>query len=147
MKTYLVTGGAGFIGNSFVREGVAQGNTIVNLDKLTYAGNLDSLKEVSENPLHRFVHGDIGDRKVVGGFEYSYSPTGKVVGRVGTGLSDDLRSDMAANPERYLGRVAMVAGTKYRSGVGRTLSFKGWHPEKGGIGGYTHKELKPAVSK
>jgi bifunctional non-homologous end joining protein LigD len=88
-----------------------------------------------------------GTRRVVGGFYYSDTPGGKIVGRVGTGLNDALRRDMAVNPNKYRGRVAMVAGSRYASGVGRTLSFKGWHPEKGAVGGYTQHELKPAVSK
>ena len=62
----LVTGGAGFIGGCFVRQGIADGNVrVVNLDKLTYAGNLDSLREVEDNPRYTFVHGDITDRETV----------------------------------------------------------------------------------
>jgi dTDP-glucose 4,6-dehydratase len=66
MQTILVTGGAGFIGSCFVRMAVARGDTtVVNLDKLTYAGNLDSLAEIEGNPRHVFVHGDISDRALV----------------------------------------------------------------------------------
>ena len=66
VDTILVTGGAGFIGGCFVRQGIADGNVrIVNLDKLTYAGNLDSLREVEDNPRYTFVHGDITDRETV----------------------------------------------------------------------------------
>ncbi|MBS0209861.1 MAG: dTDP-glucose 4,6-dehydratase [Planctomycetes bacterium] len=62
MSTILVTGGAGFIGGNFVRQWLAEeSDAIVNLDKLTYAGNLDSLADVGQNPRHRFVEGDIGD--------------------------------------------------------------------------------------
>jgi dTDP-glucose 4,6-dehydratase len=64
--TLLVTGGAGFIGSYFVRWALAGGATqIVNLDKLTYAGNLDSLGPDLDNPLHSFVGGDIADRSLV----------------------------------------------------------------------------------
>ncbi|HEX7325128.1 MAG TPA: dTDP-glucose 4,6-dehydratase [Rhodanobacteraceae bacterium] len=66
MTTLLVTGGAGFIGGNFVLQAVADGLTVVNLDKLTYAGNLDTLKPLDGNPRHVFVHGDIGDRALVG---------------------------------------------------------------------------------
>jgi len=67
MNTILVTGGAGFIGCNFVRQWIAEEKTrLVNLDKLTYAGNLDSLAEVIESPLHVFVEGDIGDGPLVG---------------------------------------------------------------------------------
>ena len=65
MQTWLVTGGAGFIGGNFVLEAVARGVRIVNLDALTYAGNLDTLSSLDGNPAHAFVHGDIGDRALV----------------------------------------------------------------------------------
>jgi dTDP-glucose 4,6-dehydratase len=66
MDTILVTGGAGFIGGCFVRMQLAGGDLrIVNLDKLTYAGNLDSLQAVENNPNHVFVQGDIGDYELV----------------------------------------------------------------------------------
>ena len=60
--TILVTGGAGFIGGCFVRKTIAEKKArVVNLDKLTYAGNLDSLLEVRDRPEHVFVQGDIAD--------------------------------------------------------------------------------------
>ena len=65
MKTWLVTGGAGFIGGNFVLEAVQQGVKVVNLDALTYAGNLDTLSSLRGNPAHVFVHGDIGDPALV----------------------------------------------------------------------------------
>ena len=65
MPTWLVTGGAGFIGGNFVLRAVAQGVKVVNLDALTYAGNLDTLASIKDNPLHVFAHGDIGDRSLV----------------------------------------------------------------------------------
>lgn len=64
--TWLVTGGAGFIGGCFVRLAVGEGTArVVNLDALTYAGNLDSLEPVAGNPNHTFVHGGIADRELV----------------------------------------------------------------------------------
>ena len=65
MPTWLVTGGAGFIGGNFVLRAIASGVKVVNLDALTYAGNLDTLASVQDNPLHVFVEGDIGDRALV----------------------------------------------------------------------------------
>lgn len=66
MRTILVTGGAGFIGSCFVRLAVARGDTrVVNLDKLTYAGNLDSLAEALHGPRHTFIQGDVCDRRLV----------------------------------------------------------------------------------
>ncbi|MGF6351073.1 dTDP-glucose 4,6-dehydratase [Variovorax sp. W2I14] len=58
----LVTGGAGFIGANFVLDWIAQSDEpVVNLDKLTYAGNLETLASLKDNPKHIFVQGDIGD--------------------------------------------------------------------------------------
>jgi len=65
-NTVLVTGGAGFIGSNFVLAWVKQGlGTVVNLDKLTYAGNLDNLVSLVHSAHHVFVHGDIGDQHLV----------------------------------------------------------------------------------
>lgn len=62
----LVTGGAGFIGSNFVLDWLAQsGEAIVNLDKLTYAGNLENLASLQDNPNHIFVPGDLGDGALV----------------------------------------------------------------------------------
>lgn len=65
MPTWLVTGGAGFIGGNFVLDAVSRGIKVVNLDALTYAGNMDTLASLEGNPTHVFVHGDIGDGPLV----------------------------------------------------------------------------------
>jgi dTDP-glucose 4,6-dehydratase len=65
---FLVTGGAGFIGSAFIRllfKNPAGFTSLVNLDKLTYAGNLENLASVSDHPRYRFVHGDICDAELV----------------------------------------------------------------------------------
>jgi dTDP-glucose 4,6-dehydratase len=66
-KTVLVTGGAGFIGSHFVRILLRRHKQtrVVNLDKLTYAGNLDNLSDVQEDPRYEFVMGDVRDRDLV----------------------------------------------------------------------------------
>src|SRR3989338_6707349 len=63
----LVTGGAGFIGSNFIRYMLAKypSYEIVNFDKLTYAGNLDNLKDVEQHKRYRFIKGDICDAKLV----------------------------------------------------------------------------------
>jgi dTDP-glucose 4,6-dehydratase len=63
----LVTGGAGFIGSAFIRQVIAEDRDakVVCFDKLTYAGNLDNLAAVSDDPRYHFVHGDICDREAV----------------------------------------------------------------------------------
>jgi len=66
-KTLLVTGGAGFIGSNFIHH-IAENHTgyrIINLDKLTYAGNLENLRDMEGNPNYEFIKGDIADRKLV----------------------------------------------------------------------------------
>ena len=71
----LITGGAGFIGSNFVLDWLAQSDeTIVNLDKLTYAGNLQNLASLTEDPRHIFVPGDIGDIKLVAQLLTQYQP-------------------------------------------------------------------------
>lgn len=66
MQTIIVTGGAGFIGSNFIRIALQASDThIINLDKLTYAGNLDSLRDVADNPRYSFVQGDICDAELV----------------------------------------------------------------------------------
>ncbi len=61
----LITGGAGFIGSNFVIHAISTGQPVVNLDKLTYAGNLENLASLTGNPLYTFVHGDICDAALV----------------------------------------------------------------------------------
>jgi dTDP-glucose 4,6-dehydratase len=72
----LVTGGAGFIGGNFVLDWLANPNAeeIVNLDKLTYAGNLTTLNSLEKDSRHVFVHGDIGDKELVAKLLQQYQP-------------------------------------------------------------------------
>ena len=65
MSLILISGGAGFIGANFVHHALSMGARIINLDALTYAGNLDSLHDADANPNYRFVKGDIGDSALV----------------------------------------------------------------------------------
>ena len=76
MKRYLVTGGAGFIGTNFVYYMLKKHPDIqiVNLDKLTYAGNLENLKGIEKDPRHVFVQGDICDAALVRSLLEKYDP-------------------------------------------------------------------------
>lgn len=76
-KTILVTGGAGFIGSEVVRQYVNETDvTVVNVDKLTYAGNLESLESVASDPRYRFERVDICDAKEVQRLFDEYQPDG-----------------------------------------------------------------------
>jgi dTDP-glucose 4,6-dehydratase len=74
MSTLLVTGGAGFIGGNFVHRAVAAGHRVINLDKLTYAGNLATLAGLRDHADHRFVQGDIGDHALVSALLAEHRP-------------------------------------------------------------------------
>jgi dTDP-glucose 4,6-dehydratase len=77
LQTLLVTGGAGFIGSCFVRRAIDRGDVrIINLDRLTYAGNLDSVPPESDR--HVFVQGDIGDRTLVRNLLQQHQPAAVV---------------------------------------------------------------------
>lgn len=78
MKTLLVTGGAGFIGANFVLKALEDGLKVINLDKLTYAGNLDTLRSVEAHPRHIFVQGDIGDHQLIPGLLSEHAIDGVV---------------------------------------------------------------------
>src|SRR5688572_10926972 len=71
----FVTGGAGFIGSNFVLDWIASERTpIVNLDRLTYAGNPDNLASLKDDSRHHFVQGDICDRALVGKLLHEHRP-------------------------------------------------------------------------
>ena len=74
-KTILVTGGAGFIGSNFVLQWIErEGTPVVNLDKLTYAGNPRNLQRVSSDPRYHFVQGDVCDRELLGELLQRHEP-------------------------------------------------------------------------
>jgi dTDP-glucose 4,6-dehydratase len=73
-KTLLVTGGAGFIGSCFVIARVKVGDTVINLDKLTYSGNLENLSEIKDCTNYHFVQGDIGNEELVRDLLLRFTP-------------------------------------------------------------------------
>ena len=72
MKTYLVTGGCGFIGSNFIIQELQKGNKIINLDSMSYAANKHNLKGCEANPDYIFVEGDICDQTLVGSILKKY---------------------------------------------------------------------------
>jgi len=75
LKPIIVTGGAGFIGSNFILQWLAgEQSPVINLDKLTYAGNLANLESVSTDVRYQFVHGDIADRKLVASLLEAHQP-------------------------------------------------------------------------
>src|ERR1700676_5718874 len=72
--TILVTGGAGFIGSNFVLQRIAAGDRVVNLDKLTYAGNLGNLASVKDHPGYSFVQGGIEDSALIQSLLQAHQP-------------------------------------------------------------------------
>ncbi|MBT3054690.1 MAG: dTDP-glucose 4,6-dehydratase [Candidatus Thiodiazotropha sp. (ex Codakia orbicularis)] len=75
MQTIIVTGGAGFIGGNFVHHLLSKQDVqVVNLDALTYAGNLDTLQAIMKDPRHHFIQGKIQDRELVTGLFERFKP-------------------------------------------------------------------------
>ena len=71
----FVTGGAGFIGSNFVIDWLSQSDEpIINIDKLTYAGNMTNLQSINNDARHKFVHGDIGDSTLIANLFGQYKP-------------------------------------------------------------------------
>ena len=80
MKTILITGGAGFIGSHVVREFALKypSYKIINLDALTYAGNLENLKDIEHLPNYQFIKADIVDAKQILTIFETYQPDGVI---------------------------------------------------------------------
>jgi len=75
MFKILITGGCGFIGTNFILKLMQEtDNTLLNLDKLTYAGNIDNLSSISDKPNYQFIEGDISNRQIVSDAIYHFQP-------------------------------------------------------------------------
>jgi dTDP-glucose 4,6-dehydratase len=105
----LVTGGAGFIGANFVLDWLADGGEpVVNLDKLTYAGNLRSLAPLAGDARHVFVRGDIGDTAVVGGLLARHRPRAIVNFAAETHVDRSIRGPAAFVDTNVVGTLAFL---------------------------------------
>ena len=120
MTTYLVTGCAGFIGTTFVHYMLKKYTDIkiINLDALTYAGNLENLKDLEDDPRHIFVHGNICDKELVAKLIADYDPDYIII---------EFTADKA-EVYRYDGKgtldaeaiARLDAGKAYENGYGKT---------------------------
>jgi dTDP-glucose 4,6-dehydratase len=130
--TILVTGGAGFIGGCFVRQwlGDPRRGRVVNLDKLTYAGNPDSLEPVADDPRHVFVRGDIGDRGLVGRLLAEHAPSAVVNFAAETHVDRSIDGPRAFLDTNVVGTFELLnAALEYWRGLdaGRREAFRFLH--------------------
>lgn len=111
-RTILVTGGAGFIGGNFVLGLVkASGFKMVNLDALTYAGNIETLGPILHHPDHVFVKGSIGDRELVGRLLVEHRPDAVVNFAAETHVDRSIDDPRAFVQTNVLGTVELLEGT------------------------------------
>lgn len=113
----LVTGGAGFIGSAFVRM-AAPDHTIVNLDKLTYAGNLDNLRSLEGNPNYTFAKADICDAAAVEAIFAEHKPEAVVHFAAESHVDRSILSPEPVVATNFMGSFQMLEAAK-RHGVGR----------------------------
>ncbi len=112
----LVTGGCGFIGSTFVRMALARGHEVVNVDKLTYAGNPANVAEVADDPKYHFVHADIADAPAMAD---ALTGVDAVVNMAAESHVDRSILDPAAFPMTDVVGTAVILDQSRRAGVGR----------------------------
>jgi len=112
----LVTGGCGFIGSTFVRMALARGHEVVNVDKLTYAGNPANVAEVANDPKYHFVHADIADATAMA---EALIGVDAVVNMAAESHVDRSILDPAAFPMTDVVGTAVILDQSRRAGVGR----------------------------
>ncbi len=113
-KTILVPGGAGFIGANFVFRQMAKRNVeVVNLDALTYAGNLDTVDGLDDNPDHVFVLGSIGDRELVAYLLERYEPSAIVNFAAESHVDRSIDSPEAFVQTNVLGTFQLLESTRH----------------------------------
>ncbi|HRO64382.1 dTDP-glucose 4,6-dehydratase, partial [Thermomonas sp.] len=109
---FLVTGGAGFIGGNFVLDAVARGDTVINLDALTYAGNRDTLARIADHPNHVFVHGDIGDGGLVARLLAEHRPEAVVNFAAESHVDRSIDGPAAFIQTNVVGTLALLEATR-----------------------------------
>ena len=112
----LVTGGCGFIGSAFVHMAIARGSEVVNLDKLTYAGNPANVADVADHPTYRFVHADIADAEAV---EAAIAGCARVVSFAAESHVDRSIHDPTAFVRTDVVGTTVLLDAARRAGVGR----------------------------
>lgn len=114
MDTVLVTGGAGFIGSHYIKHLLQSDPNVhvVNLDKLTYAGNLQNLTEVEANPRYTFVHGDIASRDLLAALFQTYAFTQVVNFAAETHVDRSITAPDPFFQTNVLGTVALLDTAK-----------------------------------
>ena len=130
MRTWLVTGGAGFIGGNFVLDAVRQGVRVVNLDALTYAGNLDTLSPLDGDANHVFVHGDIGDAALVQRLLAEHRPDAVINFAAESHVDRSIDGPTAFVQTNVVGTLSLLEKTRdyWKSlGAGRRDSFRFLH--------------------
>jgi dTDP-glucose 4,6-dehydratase len=108
----FVTGGAGFIGGNFVLAAVAAGQEVLNVDKLTYAGNLDTLASIASSPHYRFLHGDIGDRQGMLDAMNAFRPTAVVNFAAESHVDRSIDGPAAFIETNVVGTLALLEATR-----------------------------------
>jgi dTDP-glucose 4,6-dehydratase len=113
-KNILITGGAGFIGSHLTRLFVNKypGYSIVNLDKLTYAGNLENLKDIEDKPNYTFIKGDIGDMELVKDIFKKYEIDGVLHCAAESHVDRSITDPLAFVKTNVLGTVSLLQVAK-----------------------------------
>lgn len=114
MKTILITGGAGFIGSHVVREFVLNypDYQIINLDALTYAGNLENLKDIEAKPNYKFIKADITDENTINEIFEEYQPDGVIHLAAESHVDRSISSPLEFVKTNVLGTVILLNAAK-----------------------------------
>ncbi len=115
MKVALVTGGAGFIGSNFIRYFLKRNKNfiVVNLDKLTYAGNLDSLKDLEDSPRYHFIKGDICNFELVDYVLRRYRPQFIINFASESHSGRSLKHPLTFAATNIMGTVTLLEGARF----------------------------------